>query len=619
MKNAIFPLMAFSALFVACNGVDEGSSLLHVSEGAALNCEASMSEDSSSLFVICDGDTIGTLHNGIDGKDGVNGKNGKNGENGLNGKNGKDGVDGKDGARGDDGVDGKDGAKGDDGEDGKSCSVKDTTDSESGRKGALIYCEDGSKAVVWSGLDGACPKCNMDVSSSSISSSSKASVSSSSGTSAGADDSFFVDPRDGSKYKTVSIDGMIWFAENLKFNLGENCNVSGFKGCIYTYQQALENCPAGWHVASQEEYWQVATYLGASCKNPSSVSKVYFDISYHCNGVAAALKDPSSWPNSQTTNTTGFSAKPLSQSTWSGNFGTWYAGYWTSEETISSPTGIQSFWVSIDDGEDYLNLLALDPIDRQLSVRCVKGLPTYDVELNTSSSTETPEEVVVVQGRFTDTRDNHVYKTVTLNDQTWMAENLNYVDANIVDGSNSFCYDNNPDNCSLYGRYYTWAAAMDYSNQGSCGYGVSCKHQGVCPPGWHIPTKDDFTNLLRLTKGDIQYDEDDDKYGFSAKPLGYVSSTGVLNEFQENGYFWSSAETLEEAWFLGVLPSVASMGNGPRTNAYTIRCVKDQLCTQSLLSKKGITKDLPNGRSFVFRIIDLPADFATGFCAKFNV
>ena len=64
MKNAIFPLMAFSALFVACNGVDEGSSLLHVSEGAALNCEASMSEDSSSLFVICDGDTIGTLHNG---------------------------------------------------------------------------------------------------------------------------------------------------------------------------------------------------------------------------------------------------------------------------------------------------------------------------------------------------------------------------------------------------------------------------------------------------------------------------------------------------------------------------------------------------------------------------
>jgi len=73
---------------------------------------------------------------------------------------------------------------------------------------------------------------------------------------------------------------------------------------------------------------------------------------------------------------------------------------------------------------------------------------------------------------FVDERDGNVYKTVNLNGRVWMAENFRYKSSDSVSS-----YDSSKE--STYGRFYTWADALDQ-----------------CPSGWHVPTDDDLKALI---------------------------------------------------------------------------------------------------------------------------
>ena len=98
-------------------------------------------------------------------------------------------------------------------------------------------------------------------------------------------------------------------------------------------------------------------------------------------------------------------------------------------------------------------------------------------------------------GILIDSRDNQSYKTVTIGVQTWMAENLNY-GTMIISGSGGstdnssiekFCYDDNADNCDIYGGLYQWNEMMQYV--------TTEVTQGICPTGWHLPTDGEWQTL----------------------------------------------------------------------------------------------------------------------------
>lgn len=150
-----------------------------------------------------------------------------------------------------------------------------------------------------------------------------------------------------------------------------------------------------------------------------------------------------------------------------------------------------------------------------------------------SSSSEAADSFAVVKGEFEDSRDNKVYKTVKIGEQTWMAENLNYKT------DSSYCYDKSSANCKKYGRLYTWNAAMS-----------------ACPQGWHLPSKEEFKtleataggfnvagNVLKSAEG-WNGTYNGDNFGFSALPggLGYPTTERFIG-IGTSAYFWSATES----------------------------------------------------------------------------
>ena len=174
----------------------------------------------------------------------------------------------------------------------------------------------------------------------------------------------------------------------------------------------------------------------------------------------------------------------------------------------------------------------------------------------------------ITYGTMTDTRDNKTYKTVKIGTQVWMAENLNYADSIKTPSlkGNSWCYDNKAENCDVTGRLYTWAAAIDSvalandaDNPQICGYFKECTLptvvQGVCPEGWHLPTKTEWNTLfmavggssaagkaLKSGSGWSDNGNGTDTYGFSALPAGYRNYSGNFYDAGYGAYFWSASE-----------------------------------------------------------------------------
>ena len=95
------------------------------SGASAFTCSTKELDDQRGIKIICNGDSIGVVLNGADGKQGIQGEQGEpgiQGEQGLQGEKGDKGDDGQNGAKG------KDGAEGKAGKDGTSCSISARTE-----------------------------------------------------------------------------------------------------------------------------------------------------------------------------------------------------------------------------------------------------------------------------------------------------------------------------------------------------------------------------------------------------------------------------------------------------------------------------------------------------------
>ncbi len=212
-------------------------------------------------------------------------------------------------------------------------------------------------------------------------------------------------------------------------------------------------------------------------------------------------------------------------------------------------------------------------------------------------------------GSLIDERDGQVYKTVKIGEQWWMAENLNYayLQPTAELDSSSWCYNDSAEYCEKFGRLYLWSAAMDsvVENTGKCGFHGICDYEtktctvecnrdgtrGVCPEGWHLPTRWEFETLSQAVSGSSralksrdgwQSNNGVDSYGFDVKPTGFYVSYFYIEEIGfhsllEDATFWASTDNRDFAYAIVLNNSGEEIYVDGlfKHYAFSVRCIKD--------------------------------------------
>lgn len=193
--------------------------------------------------------------------------------------------------------------------------------------------------------------------------------------------------------------------------------------------------------------------------------------------------------------------------------------------------------------------------------------------------------------------DGNEYKTITIGNQVWMAENLrtkhyqngdaipevkdNRVWMNISSGAYcNYKYSKNIDTIATFGRLYNWYAVSDSRN--------------IAPKGWHVPSSDDWYFLEAYLGRDsvaIQLKEIDsihwssenteatNKSGFTALPGGSLYTNGEFQFIGEQGFWWTSTECLSSSYAFrkGIYSSFqyVFMDFSYKEYGFSVRCIKD--------------------------------------------
>lgn len=166
-----------------------------------------------------------------------------------------------------------------------------------------------------------------------------------------------------------------------------------------------------------------------------------------------------------------------------------------------------------------------------------------------SSSSETPTVMSIYDAEnntLTDLRDNHVYKTVTIGTQVWMAQNIDYLPEDTTDtkyGGSSVCGGGttgtfNEGDCAIYGRLYLRKVLIDSVGDGKV----------VCPDGWIVPTLTHWKVLIEYLGGEsvagkkMKLDDDSmwgggmehsNEFGFSATLASYYNIHTGFNDIKD--------------------------------------------------------------------------------------
>ena len=386
----------------------------------------------------------------------------------------------------------------------------------------------------------------------------------------------FTDERDGNRYAVVQIGDMLWMAENLRY--ADSSKTKNLKGNVWCYDNKADSCSKygplySWTAAMDIESKYISELNGTMYNQvyegicpegwrlPST--KDWESLKKSLNGmvadsiIGASIKSITGWIQGDSAtrgmNRFGFNAMPAGRrNSESGDFMSTgkYAFFWTSDEKdvgTGRGWGLRYDWDKLDEGFYYK--------DHGMSVRCVTKDENawLEGEIDSTYLDEIPFEYGVLEFEGRD------YRTIKIGSQNWMAENMDFKT------DESWCYNDDSENCKKYGRLYSFEQA-----------------EKVCPTGWHLPSHVDASLLmsyvhyvgstLRSREG---WTEKGSKgwnlWGFNAFPAG-GRETGDFFDVALSAYMWIDDQTV--MWLRYYSNEIELIPKGSGT-AFSVRCVED--------------------------------------------
>lgn len=186
--------------------------------------------------------------------------------------------------------------------------------------------------------------------------------------------------------------------------------------------------------------------------------------------------------------------------------------------------------------------------------------------------------------------DGNIYNTVQIGSQCWMKENLKVTKNLSGAGIARDCYNDDANNCNIYGGLYKKTTTMN----GSTTEGA----QGICPNNWHVPTDSEWyalesglaTGLCDPNRSGSPDGAGCDPAGTKLNVSGSSGFNGVLGGMRSSsmsnytgkdlfGIYWSSTDWDGSNLFRALGSGISTVNRNAYFSdiglSYSVRCVKN--------------------------------------------
>ena len=188
-----------------------------------------------------------------------------------------------------------------------------------------------------------------------------------------------------------------------------------------------------------------------------------------------------------------------------------------------------------------------------------------------------------------------IYKTIKIDNQVWMLENLavdHFKNGDMIPEAKTdeewaiagkqnkpaWCYyQNNIDSGAKYGKLYNWYAVND--------------PRGIAPEGWHVPSDSEWRMVtlflggedaagtkMKSPSGWTHDGNGTNVSGFSGLPAGSRDRFGKFDYIGHIAYWWCSTPyDTDFAWYrvIDESPWYVYRTNYYKQNGYSLRCIHD--------------------------------------------